>query len=64
MKVSSNPLEKRLQIAGIFLIAGLLVEAICLFWAAPIAFVIFAMLGGFLMFIGLAIYLYSLVSTT
>ena len=64
MTISANPLEKRLQIAGIFLMAGLLVEAICLFWAVPIAFVIFAMVGGFLMFIGLAIFLYSLVSTT
>jgi hypothetical protein len=62
--LSSNPLEKRLQFAGIFLIAGLLVEALCLFWALPIAFVVFAMLGGFLMFIGLAIYLYSLASKT
>ena len=62
--LSSNPLEKRLQFAGIFLIAGLLVEALCLFWAVPIAFVVFAMLGGFLMFIGLAIYLYSLASKT
>jgi hypothetical protein len=62
--LSSNPLEKRLQFAGIFLIAGLLVEALCLFWAIPIAFVVFAMLGGFLMFIGLAIYLYSLASKT
>jgi len=64
MMLSSNPLEKRLQLAGIFLIAGLLVEAICLFWALPITFVIFAMLGGFLMLVGLAIFLYSLISKT
>jgi hypothetical protein len=62
--LSANPIEKRLQIAGVFLITGLLVEVLCLFWALPITFVIFAMVGGLLMFIGLVIFLYSLVSTT
>jgi hypothetical protein len=62
--LSADPMEKRLQIAGIFLITGLLVEAVCLVWALPITFVIFAMVGGLLMFIGLAIFLFSLVSTT
>jgi hypothetical protein len=62
--LSANPIEKRLQIAGVFLITGLLVEVLCLFWALPITFVIFAMVGGLLMFIGLVIFLYSLVSIT
>jgi hypothetical protein len=62
--LSEDPMEKRLQIAGIFLITGLLVEAVCLVWALPITFVIFAMVGGLLMFIGLAIFLFSLVTTT
>ena len=61
--LSANPLEKHIQIAGLFLIAGLLVEAFCLFKALPITFVIFAAAGGLLMFIGLAIFLYSLIST-
>jgi hypothetical protein len=62
--LSANPMEKRLQIAGIFLITGLVVEVLCLLWALPITFVIFATVGGSLMFIGLVIFLYSLVSTT
>lgn len=61
--LSANQMEKRIQIAGILLITGLLVEAVCLLWALPITFVIFAMVGGLLMFIGLVIFLYSLVST-
>ena len=61
--LSANPMEKRIQIAGILLITGLLVEAVCLLWALPITFVIFAMVGGLLMFIGLVIFPYSLVST-
>jgi hypothetical protein len=62
--LSANPLEKRIQIAGLFLIAGLLVEAFCLIWALPITFVIFASVGGLLMFIGIVIFLYSLASKT
>ena len=62
--LSASPLEKRVQIAGLFLIAGLLVEALCLFWALPITFDIFAAAGGSLMFIGIAIFLYSLISTS
>jgi hypothetical protein len=62
--LSANALEKRIQIAGFFLIAGLLVEASCLFGALPITFVIFAAVGGLLMFIGVAIFLYSLISTS
>ena len=33
MKIAG--LEKRLRLAGMFLIAGLLVEAVCLLWARP-----------------------------
>jgi len=61
--LSTNPLEKRLQFAGLFLALGLLIEGLCLVWSTPIAFVIFVVIGGSFMFIGIAIYLYSLVST-
>jgi hypothetical protein len=59
---SSKPLDKRLQISGTFLIAGLLIEAACLVSAKPIAFVIFVALGGLLLFAGVVIFLLSLVS--
>lgn len=55
-------LEKRIQLAGILLIIGLLVEAVCLLWARPIAFILLVGLGGFLCASGIALYLYSLVS--
>ena len=58
----ANPLEKRLQIAGTLVILGLLVEALCLFWARPISFVIFIAVGGLLLFLGILVYLYSLIS--
>ena len=38
---STDPMKKRLQIAGTLLIVGLVIEAFCLFSAKPIAFVIF-----------------------
>lgn len=60
---STNSLEKRLQISGVCLVIGLLIEALCLIWGRPISFVIFVSLGGLLIFIGIALYLYSLVST-
>jgi hypothetical protein len=59
--LSANPLDKRRQLAGVCIALGLLVEALCLIWATPIAFVIFVALGGLLMFVGIVLYLSSLV---
>jgi hypothetical protein len=60
---NANPLAKRLQIAGTFLIIGLVIEALCLLSPRPIAFVIFVAVGGPLLFAGVVVYLFSLVST-
>ena len=59
--LSVNQLEKRRQVAGIFIVLGLVIEALCLIWSTPIAFVIFVAIGGLLMFVGVVLYLYSLV---
>ena len=63
MMLSANPVEKRRQVAGICIVLGLMIEALCLIWSTPIAFVIFVAIGGLLMFVGIVLYLYSLVST-
>ena len=55
--------EKRLQLAGGLLIIGLLLEAICLLWARPLAFILLVCGGGLLCAAGIAVFLYSLVST-
>jgi hypothetical protein len=55
-------LENRLRLAGIFLIAGLLVEAACLLWARPLAFILLVGGGGLLCAVGIVVYFYSLVS--
>jgi ABC-type xylose transport system permease subunit len=62
MNYSADPLEKRLQISGILLILGLLTEALCLFWARPLSFLAFIGVGGALLFLGVGVYLLSLVS--
>jgi hypothetical protein len=54
-------LGKRLQISGTLLMAGLLIEALCLLSARPIAFIIFVAFGGLFLLAGIALYLYSLV---
>jgi hypothetical protein len=59
--LSANPVEKRRQLAGVCIVLGLVIEALCLIWSTPIAFVIFVTISGFLMFLGIALYLYSLV---
>lgn len=62
MTLSANPLERRLQISGVLIILGLLVEAICLAWRGPLAFLVFLGLGGLLLFAGIIFFLFSLVS--
>lgn len=62
--LSTSRSEKQLRLAGICLAIGLLIEAICLIWATPIAFIVFVAIGGLLIFIGLVLYLRLQVSTS
>jgi hypothetical protein len=62
VKTAIVGIEKRLRLAGLMLVVGLLVEAICLQWARPIAFILLVVIGGALCAAGIAVYLYSLVS--
>lgn len=61
--LSKELLEKRLQIAGIVLILGLLSEGFCLFLRGPIAFLLFVSLAGLLLPVGIIIFLLALVRT-
>jgi len=60
--LSANPMERRLQLSGILVILGLFVEALCLLWTRPIAFVLFLGVGGLLLGLGILVFLFSLVS--
>ncbi|HSF15507.1 MAG TPA: hypothetical protein VLK65_08130 [Vicinamibacteria bacterium] len=55
-------LHKRLQLAGLLIVGGLLVEVITIYWSHPLAFVTFLLLGGALVAAGALLYLYSIVS--
>jgi RsiW-degrading membrane proteinase PrsW (M82 family) len=55
-------MERRLRISGIIVIIGLLVEALCLAWSQPIAFVVLVCIGGALIGLGVLLFLYSLLS--
>ena len=61
--LSTSPFDRKLQLSGILLILGLLVEALCLLGHGPIAFIVFAGVGGLLLAGGIILYLYSLVAT-
>lgn len=63
MNLNSDPLERRLQLSGILLIIGLLIEAACLFRARPLSFLAFIGIGGAFLFFGFAFYLLALVSS-
>jgi hypothetical protein len=60
--ISRNPMQRRLRIAGIFVLLGLLIEVLALSWVHPAAFLVFAFLGIPVGSLGIVIYLYSLVS--
>jgi hypothetical protein len=60
--LSANSMERRLQFSGILLILGLLVEALCLLWTRPLAFVLFLGVGGLLLGLGILLFLFSLIS--
>jgi len=62
VNLSAQPVERRLQISGVLIILGLLVEALCLAWKGPLAFLVFLCIGGLFLFAGIAVYLISLVS--
>ncbi len=62
MNSQPTKIERQIRLAGILVIAGLLVELVTLRWSHPTAFLFFLLLGGALMALGIAIYLLSLVS--
>jgi hypothetical protein len=55
-------MQQRLRLAGGFVLLGLAVEAIALRWAHPVAFLVLGFIGIPLAGVGMAVYLYSLVS--
>jgi hypothetical protein len=63
MNTQPRKIEKRIRIAGILLITGLLVELVTLWSPHPTAFLFFLFVGGGLMAVGIVVFLYALIST-
>lgn len=61
MTPESVGLYRRLQLSGILMAAGLLIQVVTLYWAHPLAFVLFIVLGGTLVTVGILLYLYAIV---
>jgi len=61
MSMSEVGIERALRTSGILLILGLGVEVVSLLWEKPLAFLLFVGVGGLLTFLGMLVYLYSLV---
>jgi hypothetical protein len=57
-----SSLQRKLKIAAYWLIAGLAIEGITLHWAHPTSFVLFIVLAGTLVLVGIAIYLIAIVT--
>ncbi len=54
-------MQRRIQIAAILIVLGLLVELGSLFSSRPSAFITFMFVGGLFLGAGILLYLYSLV---
>jgi len=62
--VSVPPLVRRLRLAGLLVVLGLLVELSTLLWSHPTAFLAFLGVGAVLVAAGILVYLGSIVSTS
>ena len=61
MNTNAAGIHRSLQISGVLLFLGLVVECVSMVWRAPLAFLLFAFVGGTLLLAGILLYLYSLV---
>jgi predicted membrane channel-forming protein YqfA (hemolysin III family) len=57
-------MDRRLRVAGILIVLGLVVEALSLIRIHPLAFLAFMFIGGALLIAGIGIYLYSIASAS
>ena len=55
-------ISKKLRIAGILIILGLIIEALSLLWNHPLSFLAFVSVGGMMLVLGVLTYLLALVS--
>ena len=57
-------LLRRLRLAGLLVVLGLVVEAVTLLWSHPTAFLVFLGVGGLLVGAGVLVYLFAIANYT
>lgn len=55
-------IERRVQLSGLLLMIGMLIELLSLVWSHPIAFLIFIVISGSFIISGIVYYLVSLIT--
>lgn len=50
-----------LRLASVLVLVALVVELVSLFWSHPLSFIVFAMVGGAALGVGIILYLYWLI---
>lgn len=60
--VQGQFITRRLRLAGLLIVAGILIQGLTLVWNHPLSFIAFLGIGGLAVFAGIAIYLFALVS--
>jgi hypothetical protein len=61
-QIQEEFITKRVRVAGVFILLGLVVEGLSLMWNHPLSFVAFIGIGGLLLAAGVVTYLFMLLS--
>jgi hypothetical protein len=59
-QIQEEFITKRVRIAGVFILFGLVVESLSLMWNHPLSFIAFLAVGGLLLAAGVVVYLLML----
>ena len=62
MQTKAKPIHAKLRLSGIFIVLGLVVQALSLLWNHPLSFIAFITVGGLLLAVGIVLYLLTLVN--
>jgi hypothetical protein len=60
IEIRDEVITKKIRIAGLFILLGLVVEGLSLMWNHPLSFVAFLGIGGLLLGVGVVVYLVML----
>jgi hypothetical protein len=62
MKTQNPNLTRKLRLAGMLIIAGLVVQLCSLFWNHPLSFLVFILAGSLITIGGIVTYLFAIVT--